>query len=353
MKPVNRLTFVLALALGAVATGCGASDPSSVDDDSSGGGGSGDGDGDAQPRQLDATGTYAVHSTFDLATNMPGTAGAVVNTVIAATDDPDDPTRWIVDQIIAELPDGALKTALNTGKALVIGLINEKIKDVTPDFVDTMVLVGNDFGDLAKHFGLDETLALTKSGNGYTAVHTVVGIHYKLDNQEGDFAFANYHLANVVVDRVGVTMDPTGQITIAAHGVPLAYGQVLRLGLDAAIIPLIDPTAHSLNDLLAHKIDCAQVGTAVADALGLGFAAGTLKSACVTGLTAGANFVYAKIAAIDGNALQFSLSGTARGVDKTNDGKIDTIQTGSWSGTLAYGTTPTPLVPATFTGQRM
>jgi len=345
----NRLTFALALALGAVATGCGASDPSSMGDDGGGNGGGGD----IQPRQLDATGTYAMHSTFDLATNMPGTAGTVVNTIIAATDDPDDPTRWIVDEIIAQLPDGAIKTALNAGKEFAIGFLNDKLKDVTPDFVDSMIQAGNDFGDIAKHFGLNETFDLTRSGNGYTAVHSVVGVHYKLDNIEGDFTFANYQVANVVVNNVSVTMDQTGQMTIAAHDVPLAYGKVLRLGLDAAIIPLLDPTAHSLNDLLAHKIDCTQVGTAIADALGLGFAAGAFKSACIAGLAAGANFVYAKIAAIDGNALQFSLSGTARAIDGNNDGKIDTIQTGSWSGTLTYGTTPTPLVPATFTGQRM
>ncbi|HEX7843823.1 MAG TPA: hypothetical protein VF469_40390 [Kofleriaceae bacterium] len=349
MKTTNRLTLALALTFGAIATGCGASDPSAMGDD---GGGSGGG-GDAQPRALDATGTYTMHSTFDLATNMPGTAGTVVNTIISATDDPDDPTRWIVDQIIAKLPDGALKTALSTGKNFVVGFLNDKLLDIAPDFVGTMVQVGNDFGDIARHFGLNETLDLTRSGDGYTAVHSVVGVHYKLDNQEGDFTFANYQVANVVVQNVGVTMDRTGQMMIAAHKLPLAYGQVLRLGLDAAIIPMIDSSAHNLNDLFAHKIDCTQVGTAVANALDLGFAAGTFKSACIAGLSSGANFVYAKIAAIDGNALQFSLNGTARGVDRNNDRKVDVIQTGTWSGTLAYGTTPTQLLPATFDGARM
>ena len=52
-------------------------------------------------------------------------------------------------------------------------------------------------------------------------------------------------------------------------------------------------------------------------------------------------------------ALQFALNGSARAVDKNNDRRIDAIQTGTWSGTLAYGTTPTPLLPATFFGERM
>lgn len=348
MKTTNRLAFALVLALAAVATGCGASDPSAMGD----GSGSGGGGGDDQPAALDASGTYTMHSTFDLATNMPGTAGTVVNTIIAATQGSDNPTRWIIDQILAQLPDGTIKTALNTAKEFVVGFLNDKLKDVTPDFVDTMLLVGNDFGDIAKHFGLNETLDLTKSGNDYTAVHTVVGVHYKLDNQEGDFTLANYHVANVVVNNVGVKMDPTGQMTIAAHQVPLAYGQLLRLGLDAAIIPMIDASAHNLNDLLAHKIDCTQVGTAIFDAINFG-SAKLFADACTAGLAAGAGFVYAKIAAIDGSALQFSLTGTARGVDKNSDRKIDVIQAGSWSGSLAYGTAPSPLAPATFTGQRM
>jgi hypothetical protein len=348
MKTTNRLALVLALALGATATGCGASDPSSMGDDDGGGGGGGGSD---QPRPLDATGTYAVHSTFDLATNMPGTAGTVVNTIIAATDDREDPTRWIVDQILAQLPDGAFKSALSAGKEFVVGFLNDKLLDVAPDFVGTMVQVGNDFGDIAKHFGLNETLVLTRSGNDYTAVDTVVGVHYKLDNQEGDFTFASYRLNDITVQNVGVTMDQTGQMTIAAHSVPLAYGQLLKLGLDAAIIPAIDSSAHNLNDLFAHKIDCTKVGNAIGDAVGFG--ASTFKSACVAGLSAGASLVYAKITAIDGSALQFSLNGTARGVDRNNDRKIDMLQTGSWSGTLAYGPTPAPLAPATFTGERM
>jgi hypothetical protein len=350
MQTTNRFALVLALVLGVTAMGCGASSPSSTGDDGGGSGSGGSGGGSGQPGPLDATGTYTMHSTFDLATNMPGTAGTVVNTIIAATDNSDDPTRWIVDQILAQLPDGTVKTALGVAKEFVVGYLNGKLLDLAPDFVTTMVQVGNDFGDIAKHFGLDETLAVTRSGNDYTAVHTVVGVHYKLDNQEGDYMLANYHLTNVVVGNVGVTMDQTGQMTIAAHAVPLAYGQLLRLGLDAAIIPQLDSTATSLNDLFAHQVDCTKVGNAIGDAIGFGATAAT--AACTAGLAAGANFVYSKIAAIDGSALQFSLNGTARGIDRNNDRKIDTIQTGAWSGTLAYGTTPTPLLPATFTGTR-
>ncbi|MGH2901154.1 MAG: hypothetical protein ACRDMZ_20930, partial [Solirubrobacteraceae bacterium] len=80
--------------------------------------------------------------------------------------------------------------------------------------------------------------------------------------------------------------------------------------------------------------------------------ASLFKSACINGLNAAATFVYSKISSIDGTALKFGLTGSARATDKNNDRKIDAIQTGNWSGTLSYGATPTPLLPATFSGEK-
>jgi hypothetical protein len=358
MKTTNRLVLVLALALGSTAAGC-STDPTNISDDDDGGdGGGGDGGSGDPDRPLDATGKYAMHSTFDLATNMPGTAGTAINTIIAATDASDDPTRWVVDQIITQLPDGTVKSALNLAKSFVVGYLNERLLDVAPDFLSTMVQVGHDFGDIARHFGLHGTLELSHAGTDYLAVHTITGAHFKLGNQESDFTLATYHVPDVVVNNVAVTMDATGQLTIATHNLPLAYGRLLRLGLDAAIIPLIDASAQNLGQLLAQQIDCQGVGSAIANAIAdfTGFpigSASTFAAACTAGLTAGANFVYAKIEAIDGTALQFGLHGSARGFDKNNDRTIDTILTGTWAGTLSYGTIATPLAPATFFGERM
>jgi hypothetical protein len=349
MTATTRLLVVLALALGA-ATAC-SSDPSAMGDGPGGPGG-----GDDQPKPLDPTGIYTMHSTFDLATNMPGTAGNVVNSIIAATDDKSDPTLWILDQLIAQLPENnsierGIKSALQFGEPAIADYLNGKLLDFAPDFVTDMVQVGHDFGDIAKHVGLTESFQLSGANGSYTAVHTVVGVHIKLDNQDKEITLATYRVPNVVVGNVAVTMDPSGQLTIAPHQVPLAYGQLLRLGLDAAIIPLIDANSHSLNDLLAHEINCQSVARAIVDQFGIG-SVSALASACTAGLTAGANYLYSRIDAIDGTALQFSINGTARAVDKNNDRRIDAIQTGAWAGTLAYGSTPTPLLPATFFGER-
>ena len=348
---LTNISVALVLALGAAA-GC-ATDPNNEPGTGGGGGGGGGGDGggdDVKP--LDVSGKYQIQSQFDIASNMPGKVGAVVNTFIDMTDEPEDPTKWVVDQIIAKMPSGTLKNLLQGAEPFVVGYLNDRLLDIAPDFVSTAVQVGNDFGDMAKHFGVNETYDIVKSGNGYMAVDTAIGAHFKLDNLEQDVNFSDYQVADIVVNNVGVQMDTIGKLTIAEHKLPLSYGKVLRIGLDAVIIPAIDPTASNLGDLLAHKVDCQKVGQAIADAIGFG-GASTFTSACNGGLQAGAQLVYSKINDIDGSALEFGLTGVAKGVDTNHDSKVDRIQTGAWSGTLSYAGTAAPLSTATFIGNRM
>lgn len=351
-------TLAVGLALGAAVTGCAADSPANPTGGGSdtGSGGQGGG-GDDVPTPLDASGKYHVQSTFDIASNMPGTVGVVVNDFIAATDDADDPTHWILDQIIAQMPNGTLKNLLSGAEPFVAGYLNDQLLNIAPDFVNTILQVGNDFGDMAKHFGLDETLDIAKAGNDYTSVVTADGVHFNINGNQTDLAFADYQIANIVANNVGVTLDVYGKLSIAEHQMPVSYGKVLRVGLDAVIIPAIDPNASNLDELLADKVDCSAVGQAINDALvqqfGYGGGAGTWTSACTAGLHFGAQQIYGHIAGIDASALEFDLTGAAKAVDTNHDSKADALQTGKWTGTLSYSGTPAPLAAATFTGARM
>jgi len=177
-------------------------------------------------------------------------------------------------------------------------------------------------------------------------------MHFKIDNIESDHTLADYRVDNFVVSNVAVNLDNTGKLEIADHKMSVSYGKVLKIGLDGAVIPLIDPTAHNLNELMSHKIDCNAVGQAIADALQIG-GASAFSNACSLGLSAGANLIYNKIADIDGTALELGLAGTAKALDKNKDGSIDTILTGAWTGNMSYAGTPAPLAGATFYGARM
>ena len=353
MKSVKNLSIILALALGATgAIGC-AADPNHGDDDGSGGGSGSD---DA-PSSMDASGKYQVQSTFDIAANAPGTVGEVSRAFIEATDGPADPTEWILDQIIAKMSSGTLKNLLVSVKPFVAGYLNDRLLQIAPDFLTTMVTLGNDFGEMARNFGLNETLELAPAAQAYNGKVEAIGVHFKVDNVQQDILFADHQIAAVTAENVGVGLDLTGKLDIGEHKLPLAYGKVLRIGLDEVLIPMIDPSATDLNTLFAHQVDCQAVGSAINDALtqqfGYGGGASFWQSACVGGLQFGASAIYGKIASIDASALEFGLTGVAKGVDTNSDKKMDKIQTGTWSGTLSYGGTPAPLAAATFIGSRM
>ena len=353
MLTTKNLAFAFTLAIGAVATGCAADSPDNDDPNNPDNPNNPDG----TPKQLDASGKFQMRSSFDLATNAPGKVGEVTRAIIDATDSPEDPSLWVIERIIEKMPSGTFKNVLNSSKGFIAGYVNDRVLDLAPDFVSTMVQVGQDFGQIAKNFGLNETLEVTKTADGYTAVHTALGAHFKIDAMESDHNFADFSVPNIVVQNVGLTLDQTGNLGIADHKLGVTFGAVLRVGLDGAIIPMIDPTAKNLGELLQNKVDCLKVGTAVRDAIasviGYGGSVGTYETACKQGLVAGAGVIYAKIADIDSSALEFSMAGAAKALDKNGDKQVDSIATGAWTGNLSYAGTPAPLAGATFYAERM
>jgi hypothetical protein len=352
MKRFQVHSMIFALGLGAAAAGC-TTEPA---DDDAGGGDEGGGDpGDEvieEERPLDAAGSYRLQSKFDIASNAPGTTGEVVNQIIEMTDDPDDPALWVIDQALAAMPSGWLKSTLQSAKPYVAGYINDRILDLAPDFVPVAVQLANDLGQMAKGFGVNQTLEVSGAPGAYTSKLTVVGAHFTIDGVESDHAFADHGAAEVVADPVSVTL-AAGKLGIGEHGFALSYGKVVRIGLDAAIVPMFEPGAHSLNELFAAKVNCPLIGQAIAAVTPYG-SAGDYAAYCTAGLHRGADYIYGKIATIDGVALQFGVAGTARALDGDKDRKLDAILTGAWTGTLSYGGgTPAPLAGATFFGARM
>lgn len=342
---MRNQTMSLLFLLGATAAGCAADAPGPNDDDNE--------DvtppEDDQPVPLTPEGRFSIQSEFDVATNAPGTVGTVVNYFIDATDEPDDPTKFIVEKIVAALPDGSIKNNLQGAIPFVAGYLNDRLLEVAPDFVGKIVEVGDAFGQVARQFGTLETLEINGAGQ---AVKTVTGLHFKVDNIDLDYSFADYAMANIKVEGLQVSLEQTGKITISAHKVPMKYGAALKIALDHAIIPLIDPSKQNLGDFLKGIVNCQSVGQHVFDAVGLG-SPSTYENACNAGLTAGAQALYTQLDQLDGSALEFGLSGTARGIDRNRDGQMDDITTGVWTGDLKYAGSPAPLAASKFFGSKL
>lgn len=345
MKTIISLSMLFAVTV----AGC-TTDTPDGDGGGDGGGGGGGGGGDPeQPVPTTPEGQYAMQSHFDLATNVPGTAGTITGYVIAATDDSQDPTQFIVEKLIEQLPDGSIKNAVENAAPYITGYLNDKLLEIAPTFVTKVLTLANGFGQVTKDFGMVEVLTVDAAGG---ASKTVTGLKFEIDGVEHEFAFKDYGIAETQVDGLTVTLAKTGQLAVSEHKVPMQYGQVMKLALDQALIPMIDPASANLGQLFKRAVNCKKVGAYVYDLIGFG-SASTFESACNNGLQAGANGLYNLLNGIDSSALEFGLTGEARGVDKNRDGKMDEIVTGSWSGDLRYAGTPAPLAEAKFFGARM
>jgi hypothetical protein len=348
IRTLTSLSF-LSLLTAASLTGCAAEAPGGDDDGYTDDGGPSDGNPDTEPVPLTPTGTFRVESQFDLATNVPGTAGEIANYFILATDDPDDPTKFIVEKLIAALPAGSIKNTAEDAAPLITGYLNDRLLEIAPELLTKVIDIGDAFGQVARNFGTIETLQI--SSNGQT-VKTVTGVKFKVDEVDLEFPFADYNMDDIKVEGLNVTLDQTGKLAISEHTIGLSYGQVLRLALDQAIIPFIDPSASNLGDILHSLVNCESVGQYVYDAIDIG-SPSTFENACNAGLTAAAAALYRQLENIDGSALEFGMAGVARGVDTNRDGAMDDIKTGTWSGNLGYAGTPAPLGQAKFFGESM
>jgi hypothetical protein len=300
---------------------------------------------------LEMSGRYELSSKFDIASNMPGAAGAVLNEFIKATDGGDDPARYFVDKVLDQLPGGVVRSTLSLGAGLATSYINNQLNSLAPDFVPKILEIGNTLGDVTKNFGTISELSISGSGSSLKATHTVSGLKFKVDGQELPFMFADYGGIIVRAENVDIGVQPGGRVTIASHMIPISFGTVMRIALDEAVIPAIDPSARNLDELLHNLVDCEQVGEAIYAAIDFA-SPSTYANACDGGLKLAANAIYNQIAQIDGAALQFEMSGTCRGVDKDLDGTMDELQRGAWAGQLSYAGAPAPLANASFTALR-
>jgi hypothetical protein len=289
------------------------------------------------------TGTYDLVGQLDLQT-LPEPATYVLSELASATDSPDDPARYLVDHMIAGMPEGTWK-AIATGLAgYVAPYIETEIDRIAPRFAPGIRAIAAGLNAIAHHVTTLERLSISADG---TTTRALVGL--QLANTPVDFA------AGGAADSLALSrsvIDSTGTLAIASHHLSFPFGEMLRLGLDRAVIPPIDLSAGDLATALRDLVDCHQLGITFADHAGFG-AASMYETACGAGMTALASEVYDRLAAIDtASSFELDVSGTATGVDKDRDGTMDVITNGTWVGTTDYAGTKGPLGLATFTGAK-
>jgi hypothetical protein len=337
LHPARRpalLSFSLALAavLVLVLAGCGGSPPAPTPD--------------APPRStvpVSPAGTFAVTSTFDV--HLPAVAQPAIAVLTAATDGPDDPTRYLVDRMIATLPDGTPKTIAAAVAPYVAAYVNARLAELAPRLVAGIGGIATGVSRIATHFGTVETLRVAADGTG---VRTITAVRFDIGGTSTVVPLAAAGIADVSA-AVRVTLDPAGRFTVSEHAHELPYGTIVRLGIDRAVVPSVEPGAHGLAEALAALLDCDRLGAVVADRVGLGSAA-LYGGACRAAMTAIASEVDARIAAIDGAALGIEVAGSATAVDDSGDGAADELRAGRWTGAVYSGADRELIDAASFTG---
>jgi hypothetical protein len=290
-------------------------------------------------------GRFALTSTLDLP--VPPAADLVIAGLVAATDGPDDPSRYIVDRMIATLPDGTLKTIAASAAPYAAAYLNERLIDIAPRFVAGIDAIAGGLSRIATHAGTIETLQIDDDG---AAIRTITAARFQVGAAPTTVGFADAGLADIVVGT-HVVLDPTGHVTLGDHTHGWPYGALLRLGLDRAVIASIEPTARDLATALGTLVDCDRLGTLIADYIGFGSA--TLYStACRAGMTVIASEIYARIAAIDDMLLALEVAGSADGIDLDGDGTMDELRAGRWSGSFQAAGSREPIDAASFSGTK-
>jgi hypothetical protein len=294
------------------------------------------------PRTI--AGTFGVSSEIDVP--LPAAASAALAPITAAIDGSDDPSRYVLEQMVAQIPDGTLKTIAADAVPLLAPYVNTRLAEVAPRLVPGLHALAQGLDHITRHFGSIESWQIAASGD---TRHILSGARFAIGGTPVEVRFADHGLD----DRVAMTrvmIDDRGGLSIGQHELPLGYSAVVRLGLDYALVPSVDPGATDLPGALADLIDCKRLSELVASELGIGTPA-LFRTACIAATIAIADDVYARIAAVDAAApLELELTGTATGIDADHDGAMDDVRAGTWTGTLV---SVGPIGTATFTGEKL
>ncbi len=285
--------------------------------------------GDPTPRPVDAhatvprtaAGTFKVES--NVAFTLPDAARPAILAIEAATDGPDDPSRYLVDAMVATLPDGTIANVAAAAAPYVAAYLNTRLASVAPRLAPGLAQLATGLAGIAQHLDSLETVQIASDGE---MVRNIVGVRFAPGTQ---MLFADVGMPELAA--ASKVQLQAGTLEIAAHALALPYARLLRLGLDRGVAPSVVPGATDLASALSGLVDCTQIGMLVANEVEIGGAA-LYTTACSTAMVAIAAHVDAQLAAIGDAPLLLEVAGTGTGYDADGDGTMDAILDGAWVG---------------------
>ncbi len=304
---------------------------------------------DAAPlTAMDPSGRFAVTSVHALPSPPPELAPLVAE-LAAATDGVDDPTAYLVDLVVAELPEGSARSIATVLAPYVAAELHGRIAAYAPDLAPALRALALGATRISTRFATIEELAITsKPPEGFVArgrvQRTIRGVRVEdMDLSFGSLGIPDASIeAEVSVELVGVASSAeslaesrvlSNHVAIARHAMPLPLAAWFRPAFDRVVIPAVVPGATDLASALRTLVDCPRLGGLIAEAVGIG-GASLYSQACSVGLAVGARKIYEQFPSTSARAMALDVSGTARAVDRDDDGVMDAIDGGVWTGRL-------------------
>jgi hypothetical protein len=297
------------------------------------------------PTALDPAGRYAISSTHALAAPPPDIAPLLAE-LAAATDGSDDPTAYLVDLVVNELPEGSARSVAIVLAPYVATELHGRIAAYAPNLAPALRAMAMGAQRISTRFSTIEDMVITADPPvGYIARgrvrRTIRGI--RIDNTEIPFSAIGLADASaeaeITVELVGMATraeDPrvlSNRVAIARHALPLSVGAWFRPAFDRAVIPSVVPGATDLAAAFRTLVDCPRLGALIAEAVGIG-PASLYAQACTIGVGVGARTIYERFPGTDARPLALDVMGVARAIDRDGDGVMDAVDGGVWSGRL-------------------
>lgn len=305
----------------------------------------------APPPPLDPTGAYHLTSELDVTAGLAGRTGSAIDRIIDMTDDRADPTLWLLERLVARLPE---RLRFDPPYALALAANRVVLDVLAPAIVGRVRDLGRDFGRIATGFGVTSRLEVSGEEGARRARHAVTGffMDYRRRRYEISLDDLGFEAAPATEVAVEVSEDE-GRIAIEEHELPIDYGALLIFALDEIVLA---DFGGDLEGFLREGLPCDVVTEELIERVDVlpSSAEGVVREACVRGIAAGAERARDALLEARDAELTLALAGEATPVVEGAERRMDAIEDGHWEGEAQMAGRAAPLVRAenTFIAER-
>ena len=222
-------------------------------------------------------------------------------------------------------------------------MINEEIEGFVPSFSEVMPIIIGDLVRAINRANIFSQIVLEEEGVlGVPFTHTLTEMFVRLRDFEGGFHEYRFDLADVGLSSLADsgTADVSGTLlTLPEHSFTLHFGELVHYIYVNGLLPVLgfDSTAA----MFSSWVDCNAVAETLHgwfdDVYGFSPGVGSLRGYCDSGITSAGRAVENHIArAVDDDGT-LVINGHVTGDDITEEGLVQTLTDGEWSGQWTEG----------------